>query len=226
MIDRAFCTAALCAWTFCAVPAHAQEQASGLQWEQTKIEIEATGSEPVKATYRFRNTSDRPVNIISTTASCGCTVPAPNKMSYAPGESGELPVAHNPKPGAGVHFYTIGVQTDEQGAHTHVLTLQVTNNPRIAVMPRVLNWAAGEERGPKPINVRLRPNEPLQLTGLQAEPDVLDMKIEDGAQPNLKTIVVTPKPGTGVVPGRVRVRVLTEPAMPPTMDNQFFVVLR
>ena len=206
--------------------AFAQETVPGLEWEQKTIAIETDGSQSANVVYRFRNTSDRPVNIISTTASCGCTVPVTNKTTYAPGESGELPVTHKPRPGAGVQVYSIGVQTDEGGGRTHSLSLQVTKNPKMALMPRVLNWAAGEERAPKQINVRLRDGEPLQLTGAQAEPDVLDVKISDGAQPGMKTIVVTPKPGTANVPGRVRVRLLTEPPLPPSMDNQFFVVLR
>lgn len=210
-----------------AAPVHAQDPAAGLQWEQTRIEIETDGgTQPAKVTYRFRNTGDRPVNILSTTASCGCTVPETNKTTYAPGESGELPVMHKPKPGAGVHVYSIRVQTDEGGGSAHALTLQVTNKPRIAVMPRVLNWAAGEARAPKQINVRIRRDQPLRLTGLQAEPDVVEMQIADGAQPGTKTVTVTPKAGTAFVPGRVRVRLITEPPLPPSMDNQFFVVLR
>lgn len=227
MISRLFHLGLLCAALLCAVSVRAEESAGGLQWEQTKIDIETDGgAQPVNAVYRFRNAGDRPVNILSATASCGCTVPTLNKTTYAPGESGELPVTHRPKPGAGVHVFTINVQTDEGGSRAHALTLQVTNNPRITVMPRVLNWAAGEERAPKQINVRMRPGEPLQLTGAQAEPDVVDLKIGDGAQPGMKTVVVTPKPGTALVPGRVRVRLLTEPPLPASMDNQFFVVLR
>lgn len=209
------------------VGAAAQEPPAGLQWEQSTIAIETDGTaQPANVAYRFRNAGDKAVTILSATASCGCTVPAIEKSTYAPGESGSLPVSHKPKPGAGVHVYSISVQTDEGGGRTHVLTLQVTNNPRIALMPRVLNWAAGEERVPKQVNVRLRRDEPLKLAGAQAEPDVLDFKIVDGAQPETKTIVVTPKPDAGVVPGRVRVRVLADPPLPPSMDSMFFVILR
>ena len=89
--------------------AGAQATAPGLLWEQTTLSIETDGSaQTSNLTYRFRNTGDRPVTIFSTSASCGCTIPAPAKSVYAPGESGELPVAHKPKPGPGGRSYRIG----------------------------------------------------------------------------------------------------------------------
>lgn len=208
--------------------AAAQMAAPGLEWEQTTLNIATESSAtPVNATYRFRNTSDRPVTIVSANASCGCTVPTLNKTTYAPGESGELPVTHKPKPGAGIHTYQIHVQTDEAGGRMHTLVLQVTSNPRITLMPRVINWASGEARTPKNIDVRIKKDDVLRVTGAKAEPDVLDISISDAPEPGHQILVATPKPGTGsMVPGRVRVQLATEPPLPPTIDTQFFAVLR
>ena len=227
MSDRVVRLAAFCCALFFAVSASAQDQPPGLQWEQTTIAIETDGlSAPTNVAYRFRNTSDRPVTIISTGASCGCTIPAPSKTTYAPGESGELPVAHKPKPGAGQHVYQINVQTDENGGRAHMLTLQVKNNPRIAVMPRVINWAAGEDRAAKSIDIRIRQGEALKVTGANAQPDVLDVTVTDAPDAGHQILHVTPKPGTTLVPGRVRVQLVTEPPLAPSMDTQFFAVLR
>lgn len=204
----------------------AQETAPGIQWEQTTIAIETDGSTATNVIYRFRNTGDRPVNIISTTATCGCTIPATSKSTYSPDESGELPVAHKPKPGAGVHTYRINVQTDEGGGRNHGLTLQVTNNPRLTIQPRVINWAKDEARSPKNIDIRIRKGEALKVTGASAQPDVLDVAVTAGPEPDRQTLVITPKPGTGFVPGRVRIQLTTEPPIAPSMDTQFFAVLR
>ncbi len=205
----------------------AQEAPPGLQWDETTIQIETEGgTESKNATFHFRNTSDKPVVIRSVTTSCGCTVTKPNKTEYAPGESGILPVTHKPKPGPGVRNYRINVQTDEGGGRLHTLTLQVANRPRIAISPRVITWEQGEDRKAKNINVQVKKDDPIRITGARPDKDFFDVQVISGSQPDQKTLVVTPKPDAGVAPGRVRVQILTDPPLPPSMDNQFFVVLR
>lgn len=205
----------------------AQESAPGLAWEQPVLDLQTEGgAEPLDTVFRFRNDSSNAVVIRSVNTSCGCTVGTPDKTQYAPGESGVLPVKHKPKPGPGVHTYRISVQTDEGGGREHILTLRVTNNPRLTVQPRVINWAKDEPRSPKNIIVIPRKDTGLKVTGARAEPDVLDIAVTDGPEPGKQTLAVTPKPGTGLVPGRVRVWLVTDPAMPPSMDTQFFAVLR
>lgn len=205
----------------------AQEPLPGLEWEETTIRLETGGTpEPRDVTYRFRNTGEHPVTIRSVHSSCGCTVTKTDQTVYAPGESGILPVTHKPKPGPGLRTYRINVQTDEGVGRQHVLTLQVTNNPRLVLQPRVLNWAAGEDRVPKNIDIRLKKDDALKVTGARATPDVLDVAVTGGAAPEQQTLVVTPKPGTGVVPGRVRIQLITDPPLAPSMDTQFFAVLR
>jgi hypothetical protein len=207
--------------------AFAQDATPGLQWDETLLKIETEGGMgPKDVTFRFRNTGTRPVVIRSVSTSCGCTVTKTDKNEYAPGESGVLPVTHKPKPGPGVRNYRINVMTDEGGGRHHMLTLQVANSPRLTILPRVLTWEQGEARSPKNIDVRVKKDDPIKLTGARADKDVLDLQIREGAEPGSSTVVVTPKAGTGVVPGRVRVQLLTEPPMLPSMDNQFFVVLR
>jgi len=218
---------ALLAVAGAAVAAPVPEAAPGLQWEKTTLDLETDGGPAAQnVTFRFRNTGDRPVVIRSVKTTCGCTVTQPDKTTYAPGESGLLPVTHKPKPGAGVRQYRINVQTDEGGGRLHTLLLRVTNNPRLSVLPRLVTWGQGEAREPKSLQVRLKKDDPVKLTGVRADRDVLDVQIIDGAEPGQQTLVVTPKPEAGVVPGRVRVQLLTEPPRPPSMDHQFFVVLR
>jgi len=210
-----------------AVASPVPEAAPGLLWEETTLALETDGGPAAhNVTFRFRNTGDQPVVIRSVKTTCGCTVTQPDKTIYAPGESGLLPVTHKPKPGAGVRQYRIFVKTDESGGRLHTLLLRVTNSPRLSVLPRLVTWEQGEAREPKSLQVRLKKDDPVKLTGVRADRDVLDVQIIDGAEPGQQTLVVTPKPEAGVVPGRVRVQLLTEPPLPPSMDHQFFIVLR
>ena len=211
----------------CAAPARAQEMPPGLAWEQTVIRLETDGTIAAQeAVFRFRNEGAQPVVIRSVNTSCGCTVGAPDKTRYAPGESGTLPVKHKPKPGPGVRSYRVNVQTDEGGGREHVLTLQVTHHPRLTIQPRVINWAKDEPRSAKNVRILLRKDDVMKVTAAQAAPDVLDIAVHDGPGPGEQTLVITPRPGTAPVPGRVRIQLTTEPPLPPSMDTQFFAVLR
>jgi hypothetical protein len=210
-----------------AAPSVAQEAAAGLVWEQTTLQLETDGTTAAKdVEFRFRNDGPKPVVIRAINTSCGCTVGKTDKSEYAPGESGVLPVKHKPKPGPGVRGYRINVQTDEGGGREYLLTLQVMNNPRVAIQPRVINWAKDEPRTPKNVEILLKKDDVLKVVSAQAVPDVVDIAVNDGPQPGRQTLVVTPKPGTALVPGRVRIQLTTEPPLPPSMDTQFFAVLR
>lgn len=198
-------------------------QSSGLVWEQTHREVNVDGSAEAVIDYAFRNDSPKPVTILGTKTSCGCTVGKPPRRTYAPGESGVLPVSHKPK--SGVRAYRIEVMTDEEAGDAQILTLRVNNEPRISLHPRVIRWAAGEPRQPKNVDVRLKTDDALKVVGAQAESDVVEVKLVKSETPGMVRMVVTPKKA-GAVPGRVRVQVLTEPPLPPSMDSQFFVVLK
>ena len=72
--------------------ARGQEEARGLTWEQTVMQIETDGSNEARdVVFRFRNNGPTPVVIRSVNTSCGCTVGTPDKPQYAPGESGSRP---------------------------------------------------------------------------------------------------------------------------------------
>lgn len=198
-------------------------QSSGLVWEQTHREVNVESPAEVVIDYSFRNDSPKPVTILGTKTSCGCTVGKPPRRTYAPGESGVLPVSHKPKPG--IRAYRIEVMTDEEAGNAQLLTLRVNNEPRISLHPRVIKWAAGEPPQPMHIDARIKKGDPLKVVGARPESDVVEVKVENGTDPGMVRLVVAPK-DVGAVSGRVRVQVLTEPPLPPSLDSQFFVVLR
>lgn len=51
----------------------------------------------VSAEFRFSNTGNKPLEITSVRATCGCTVPEYSREPIAPGENGVIKVTYNPK---------------------------------------------------------------------------------------------------------------------------------
>lgn len=195
---------------------------AGLVWDNTTVTIETQGSpETRNAEFRFRNNSGHPVRIRGVKSSCGCTVAKPEKDTYAPGESGVLPVTHKPKPGSVPRRYRITVSTDEPTGSPHDLSLVVLSEPRLAVEGRrMLVWEKDEPRAPKEIVLRTKPGDPLRLTGATAEADIVAVEVVGAGE--VRSLRVTPKEGAT---GRTRIRLQSVPPLP-EMDAAFFAVLR
>lgn len=70
---------------------------------------------PVSHTFRFTNTGDAPLVIISAKTSCGCTRPTFPKQPVKPGESSEITVTYNPEGRPGEFDKTITVRTNVKG---------------------------------------------------------------------------------------------------------------
>lgn len=62
--------------------------------------------------FVFTNNSDRPVRILSASASCGCTTPSWSKEVVAPGKTGHVQASFNPKGRPGFFTKSVTVTTD------------------------------------------------------------------------------------------------------------------
>jgi hypothetical protein len=76
--------------------------------------------ELVDFTFKFKNTGLSPLVIKGAKATCGCTVPKPNKEPILPGETGEIPVTFNSSGKSDNITKTITVTTNAYPNRTQV----------------------------------------------------------------------------------------------------------
>jgi len=107
--------------------ASVEEPAKALKWETSRIQVRAEiGQERLTVAYPFVNVSSRPVAIVDTKASCGCTVPTPEKTVIEPGASSEIQAVFEIGDRKGKQIKRINVYTDEPGPKPwHELVLEV-----------------------------------------------------------------------------------------------------
>lgn len=79
--------------------------------------------EKVEYNYRFKNTGSKPLVIINTTASCGCTVPQKPERPILPGETGFIKVVFDSKSRPGEVHKSIMVTSN---AHPAFPQLELT----------------------------------------------------------------------------------------------------
>ncbi len=74
--------------------------------------IRAAGGK-VTATYKFTNTGDKPLVIVSVSnGGCGCTVPSYPKMPVQPGKEGEISITFDPRGRSGEFERVVKVKTN------------------------------------------------------------------------------------------------------------------
>jgi len=75
-----------------------------MEFEETEFDFgKISRGTNVEHVFKFKNTGDAPLVIVSATSSCGCTIPTYSDKPVAPGDTGELLVKYN---GSGLNEVT------------------------------------------------------------------------------------------------------------------------
>lgn len=93
--------------------------------------------EKVEYVFKFVNKGKGDLHISSTKGSCSCTVPAPSKRDFAPGESGEIRVIFDPKGKSGDQMQSVTINTNDAETPLMSLNIRAVVVPQISVSPRV-----------------------------------------------------------------------------------------
>lgn len=85
---------------------------------------------PVSTEFRFTNSGDAPLVIVSASASCGCTRPTFPEKPVAPGKSGKIKVTYNPAGRPGEFSKTVKVRTNAKNGKKINLKITGTVVPK------------------------------------------------------------------------------------------------
>ncbi|MBK7404205.1 MAG: DUF1573 domain-containing protein [Phycisphaerales bacterium] len=133
----------------------------------------------VEFTFKFVNKGVGTLRITSTKGSCSCTVPAPSKKEFKPGESGEIRVIYNPKGKSGEQHQQVTVNTND--AETPVILLQIQANvfPEVQVKPRVGHFGEIAKDQVATLDLTITGRKPeFEITGYElSEPDMFTVEI-------------------------------------------------
>lgn len=131
--------------------------------------------------FTFTNTGSGPLEIIKATGSCGCTVPALAKNTYAPGESGTIKVQFDPNHKRGPQTTTVTVTTNDESARSVNLTVKSDVRPMVMADPQVLSLGEVKKGDARKMTVMVT----------SRKPDITIM----GATPTTSSLQATVLPG-------------------------------
>jgi hypothetical protein len=160
--------------------------------------------EKIAHEFRFRNTGERVVRILSVHSPCGCIVGLADGDRYGPGQLGTLRVVFDSERRLGRQELTIAVRTDEAGAGPNLLRLEGTVRAALAARPRSVvygNVYAGQEYTAR---VSLRTYEPIRNVEVSKEGAFLSVEpVWDGKAPRELRLKLRSPDGQGALEGAV-----------------------
>ena len=157
---------------------------ASLSWKKNVIEYQAKPEdEEVTAVFHFLNDGDKPVKILQTKSSCGCTVVALDKEEYHPGEFGTIKAKFTFGERTGAQEKVISVYTDDPSRPIEYLKLLVDIPLVMRIEPQLLFWTRGEEPKAKTSIVTFLTEEPVSIVKLDYPKElfyVQQMEVEPG----------------------------------------------
>ena len=95
--------------------------------------------------FEYTNTGDQPLVLNNVRATCGCTTPEWTKEPIAPGKSGSIKVAYNPKGRPGNFTKSINVYSNTQPS-VNILTIKGTVSPHEKTLAEIYPKVMGPIR--------------------------------------------------------------------------------
>jgi len=92
-----------------------------IEFEETSWNFgEITEGDIVEKKFKFTNTGKAPLQILATSASCGCTIPSFPFLDIAPGESNVIGVTYN--------------SVSKEGKQTPEITIESNTEPKVTIL--------------------------------------------------------------------------------------------
>ena len=133
--------------------------------------------------FKFTNVGPGTLNILEAKGSCGCTVPALAKKTYAPGESGSIKVEFNPNNRRGPQHTTVTVTTDDPQHPTVILEIKSEVKPVVSFEPQMIAIGVTPRGTPKTFSTKIV-SRVMDLKFLSATPNLgmLEAKLGEPKQ--------------------------------------------
>jgi hypothetical protein len=133
--------------------------------------------------FKFTNVGPGTLNILEAKGSCGCTVPALAKKTYAPGESGSIKVEFNPHNRRGPQHTTVTVTTDDPQHPTVILEIKSEVKPVVSFEPQMIAIGVTPRGTPKTFSTKIV-SRVMDLKFLSATPNLgmLEAKLGEPKQ--------------------------------------------
>ncbi|MHC4362288.1 MAG: DUF1573 domain-containing protein, partial [Planctomycetota bacterium] len=161
--------------------------------------------------FKFTNTGDAMLKITRVQTTCGCTVAKLSKKTYAPGETGTLPVTYSASRGTGRTSKRIHVYSNDKANRRVTLTIRGTIVLKVSCKPERLKIMLDDANVPE-ITLTSTDNKPFSIKSFSSAENCITASFDPIIR--AKKFVLNPKLDPNKVPKNLRGQVkidLTHP---------------
>lgn len=167
---------------------------AGLVFESTEFAATATPEQDkIPVTFRFKNTSEEAVTVKEVQTTCGCLTAATDKMSYEPGESGEVKAEFSVGSAEGEDIKSLYVLTSDEKNPRQELKTMITVPALFRIEPLMQKWTVNEAAKPKKIDFKVVHKDPIEIVGLTSSRDNFTAEFKEIEKGRHYEITLIPK---------------------------------
>jgi len=161
-----------------------EEPAPKIAFEKVIYDLGEVGPDAKKTCeFKFTNTGDGLLKIISTGGCCGTATTTLAKKEYAPGESGTLKIDYRSGSRPGVMSRSLYVHSNDKTKPRVALTVKATIVERVGYEPKRLNLSLKDENAGCPeITLTSLNGERFSITAFRSTSDCITTDIDPSAQ--------------------------------------------
>lgn len=204
-------------------------RAGDLTFEKELLEIHApANATSVVADFNFENKTDHLVNIAKVDKTCSCigVQVSDGKLTYAPGEKGQIRASFNMENFSGVINKTVVLWLDKDPPEKPSVTLTVeVHIPVLVVLKeKTLKWKLGETPDTQKIDVTMDYTKPIKIVSTTCTSDNFKVEVKTLEEGKHYELLVTP--ADVKEPGLAIIRIETDCDVPRHKVLQAFAVIR
>lgn len=161
--------------------------------------------EEVETTFKFRNTGDKTVKILSLESACSCLSAELDKAEYKPGEIGTGHASFKVSTFVGRHEKFVTVNTDDPNQPDWQINFILDVPAVVDIKPKNLQWWVGDEPDSKACLVQFVGNEPMKIVNITPTRNNVTFTLKEIKEGREYLITVKPKNTEEVTMGALKI---------------------
>ncbi len=178
--------------------------ARALDWPKRTVEVRpAPFQDLLTLIFEFKNSGSKPVTIRSVQTSCHCISAAPDKSTYAPGETGRIIAEFSIGDRYGLYERQISVASDDTDS-PQILTAKVEVPDVATIMPRMLEWHLGATATEQSVELRAAAGLTIDFSEAVSTSEVFHVRLEPVDAGHVYRLFVQPGSTAAVANAAIR----------------------
>ncbi len=160
-------------------------------WEKEIQEFHVTPEDKaVEAKFVFKNTGPDTINIRKVQSSCGCTTTRLSKMTFAPGEIGEVEAKFTFGGRRGAHQKVITLTSDDKREWR--AALQCWIHEPLTISPMLVYWKVGDEGLPRSVTLNAAKGGQVRVKSVKSSSPRFSASVQPVKEGDRYTVTVKP----------------------------------